>query len=480
MASEERDSGWEDNNIFQSGAESSSPIRPSPVRSRTRRSSAAPRSRKSTSAPPEYALAPKGKEKEKPVQGRASSVRPPESSFEPELPPALVKQSRRVGTRSRGPSMQPEELPHMNVVVIPDVVEEVEEPPSQESVATEPAVAEVTQVVEEAHQIVEAEDLEDIDEDADADEESGVEEDEHVVAVSKKLAADGQVVPHRVKAVSTPWYLRILITTLLLLGSSVVYDYKKDSASIGFCETGKATNDILEGLRVRWAAVETCNRENRTTLFPMPEPHNTESVLPPEPSQAPEASSEYSGDTNQDSQVELCPPLSLIPFHPDSCAPCPPHASCSPSRMTCENGYIIHPHPLLFFLPLPPSPSPTHSNAQNSYSLPSHSDNFAPSSGTIPQLVSKYVAYLLDGLPGLGPVALSPRCLEDPRRERLIGALGKGVDYILAEQRGQRLCAGIGAGEPAGTEAEEAKKWGMEVGVLKDDLKKKISVRVLL
>jgi len=49
--------------------------------------------------------------------------------------------------------------------------------------------------------------------------------------------------------------------------------------------------------------------------------------------------------------------------------------------------------------------------------------------GTAPSAHVEWVWNLIagaaNGLPGLGPVAFSPHCVEDPKRKRNIGALGK-------------------------------------------------------
>ncbi|KAJ3897375.1 hypothetical protein F5879DRAFT_996142 [Lentinula edodes] len=76
------DNDWEDNNILQSGAKSSSPLRPSPACSKGQKSSAGPRkSRKSMSAPPKVSPS------SLPLK---SSFMPnfslPQSKFEPEIP----------------------------------------------------------------------------------------------------------------------------------------------------------------------------------------------------------------------------------------------------------------------------------------------------------------------------------------------------------------------------------------------------------
>lgn len=410
-------------------------------------------------------------------------MKPPESAFEPELPPALVNQSRRVGTRSRTSSVQPpEEIPVQQPIVIPEVVEEVDEPSSQVTDLHDVPEVQAVEVEEETHEVIVTPNEVEVEDGGEGEEDvasASEEEEEESTALSKRSPEDSLVIRQRPHSATAPWYLRLLVMTLVLGGLSAIHSFKQESAPIGFCETGKMTNAVLEASRVHWAAIESCNRENRTTLFPPPDPHATESISPPEPSQAPEASGDYDPEAKDVSNVEPCPPPPLLPFlHPDSCTPCPPHASCSPTSMTCDNGYLIRPNPLLFFLPLPSSPSPANSNAQNSYTIPSHSEGMAPSSDTIPQLVSKYVALLLDGLPGLGSVALPPKCVEDPRRKRLIGALGRAVDSILAAERGRRLCAGIGAGKAVGSEAEEARKWGVEVDALKEGLRKKTSVSV--
>ena len=89
------------------------------------------------------------------------------------------------------------------------------------------------------------------------------------------------------------------------------------------------------------------------------------------------------------------------------------------------------------------------------------------------------LASALDGLPGFGPVALPPRCVENPRRKRHIGALGKAIESFLAHERGKRLCAGKGWGEKPGSEVEEAKKWGVEIEALKEAMRRKPSMSKL-
>lgn len=146
--------------------------------------------------------------------------------------------------------------------------------------------------------------------------------------------------------------------------------------------------------------------------------------------------------------------------------------------MTCDNGYILRSHPLLSLLPVPgtSSSSSLSSAALNTFTRPG---SLLSPSADIPELVYSAISLLLDGIPGIGPVALAPRCAEDPRRRRHIGALGKAIEAMLAAERGRRICAGMGADGPEGDDATEAQRWGLELGKLKDDLKKKTAPNLL-
>ena len=142
--------------------------------------------------------------------------------------------------------------------------------------------------------------------------------------------------------------------------------------------------------------------------------------------------------------------------------------------MMCENGYILRPHPLLYFQPVPGT-STMSSMAPSTFTRPS--DMLSPKTD-LPHFVYSMLSIFLDGLPGVGPIALPPHCAEDPRRKRHIGVLGKAVEAMLAAERGRRLCQGVNEGESVGDDNTEAKRWGVELGKLKDDLKRKTAVRV--
>lgn len=460
---EDPESGWEDNNIFQSGGESS-PMRPSPVRPKARKSLAArpaPKSRKSMSAPPEMLSSPsppknKGKERE-----RLSSVKPPESKFEPDLPAEVYKQ--REVPAHQSPFRQ--RLFARELSIVSDV-KEVEEPPSQE----EPPVA----AFDEAdHSPAHDEAVQSEDGEAYSDKEHDL-DDENVVAVSQRIADGGAIAKYDVadEAPRRHWFLRFIFALFVLSTTPVIYQYKQESSSIGFCDTGSSTNPVLDGLRAHRAAVYSCNVENRTTLWPHPGPDGTTSVLSPIPTAS---ATGVSGNSQLSATTEsavACPAPPLVPFaQPDECAPCPKHATCTPNSVTCENGYILRPHPLLAVFPVPYTNKEAHSALQT-FERPS---NFAAASD-VSRIVYSALSYALDGLPYLGPVAVPPRCVEDPRRKRHIGVLGKAIESILANERGRRLCEGVGVGVPEGDDAAEAQRWGIEVEKLRENIKEKTAV----
>ncbi|KAI0302261.1 Man1-Src1p-C-terminal domain-containing protein [Russula brevipes] len=428
------DSGWEDNNVFQSGAESSSPARP-PPKPRTRKA-AAPKastttrkaSRKATSAPPEYlsssspAHEPQDAEQQEYVE---PSVSPPQSNFAPHLSPEAIRENDNiVGGVQRSPfktfiTSPFKALSPLRVVETGGTIEEAEE----ENVDEEA----LEQIVEEQASAVNAEDMaEDASETDELDELDESEDGKQDLAVDRSMVEEPVVRPSLRSGVSP--LLRFLVVLASFLAYLIVGPYKAQSAALGYCDTGSKTNDILERLRTRNTAIEACNRENRTSLY-LPTPSVEE--VP-------------------------CPAPPLLPFFPDECTPCPEHATCTPNSVSCEHGFLLRPHPLLSFISLPPSDT-----------LSPHSQ-LAPSSNA----VLKVIATTLDGMPGLGPVALPPRCVEDPKRKRHIGVLGKAIEAVLGLERGKRLC--VSEVPPIqDTEGGEAKRWGMHLDALREAMKAK-------
>ncbi|KAI0336449.1 hypothetical protein GY45DRAFT_1315826 [Cubamyces sp. BRFM 1775] len=462
---EDPESGWEDNNIFQSGAESSSPIRPSPTRARARKSIVTtrppPKSRKSMSAPPQMSSPspPKSKGKER---DRFPSVKPPESTFAPELPPEVLRQSEETERRS---PFRDRFLKHQ-LSMVPDTQEE-EEPIFEDRPLDQPDFGEATSGAE-YDQPVQSE----IEE---ADSQKDEQLDEEVLAVSKRIADGGHLINRSSEGEEhhPSWLLRFFVSALALATLPALYQHKQESSDVGFCDAGSNTNSVLQSLRVHRAAVESCNRENRTTLWPLPGPDGTTSVLSPVPTaSAVDAASDSDLPDRSTSAVVLCPAPPLLPFiQPDECTPCPKHATCTPSSVTCENGFILRPHPLLAAFPVPVKQK----GALQSYERPS---SISPDSD-VSHIVYSVLSSVFDGLPYFGPVAFPPRCVEDPRRKRHIGVLGKAIESILANERGRRLCEGVGVGVPEGDEATEAQRWGIEVEKLREHIKEKTAPSML-
>lgn len=230
---------------------------------------------------------------------------------------------------------------------------------------------------------------------------------------------------------------RIVAWVLIAAFAYAIWSFKVESASIGFCERGKNTNQALQTILERRLAAATCNKEGRPFLY--------NSSLP-------------DGATE-----EPCPLPPLIPFEPSSCAPCPEHASCSQQSVTCDTGYLLKPNIFLSFIPV----------------LSSQSDLTTQYAPHLSKIFFRGVSYLTDGLPLFGSVGFPPRCTEDPKRKRNIGNLGKAIEARLAKERGRRVCRGD---RPDPSHADDsiksAIKWGVEIGKLKDDFKKTANVSI--
>jgi hypothetical protein len=230
----------------------------------------------------------------------------------------------------------------------------------------------------------------------------------------------------------TQLFARLLLWLVFLGSAYLAFNYKTESASIGFCDRGSNSSRALEDVLSRHAALEACSA-NRT----------------------------LSSSNNHDAETAPCPLPPLIPTpHPASCTPCPDHASCTQFGVTCDSGYILKPHIFFSFIPV----SPSQSSLTTSH-VPQLSEYFF-----------KVISALTDGLPGFGSVAFPPRCVEDPQRKRNIGALGKAIESMLGKERGRRVCHGLSTGTQA--DLPEAAKWGIEENQLRNVFRKKTAVRL--
>jgi len=368
-----------------------------------------------------------------PSQPKASPFSPPTSSFKPQLLPTSPVFGGLSSTLLRSPPdkhfpgadsspqretrlKRRESEEELNVIAVPETIEEESQGHDIQDVA--PAIAKGEPTSED--QVLVAEDAFLSDE-----------------TVSRGIRPKRRFMSYFLRLV----YLCFGITACY----SIVY-FKLESASIGYCDPGSDTNAALEQLKSQRVAIEACNGGNRTYLDQL------------------RLSIDHSTESLEDGEA-LCPLGPPIPgFHPERCTPCPDHATCTQFGVTCDPGFILHSPPLLFFLP--PSASPR----SNSLSLSS-----SPSA-----LIWRLLSEALDGLPGLGSIALPPRCIEDPKRKRHIGALGKAMESLLGRERGRRLCSGK-TNEPAQEmDGGEAKKWGYELEGLRDLMRKKAPVSWLL
>lgn len=262
-------------------------------------------------------------------------------------------------------------------------------------------------------------------------EESGL--DERVTSTSQYFPSTS-VNHQEPRAKSRSYLLTFLYAICFVVFSSVVIKYKRESASIGFCDAGSNSSRALQEFQAHISAIEPCIRANRTF---MDIPSNL-----------------FDAITAKDGTS--CPLLSLTPLpHPSACTPCPEYGSCSQHTVTCISGYLLRPHPILALL------SP-----------------FGAASSAPVDLVWTFISEAADGLPGLGPVAFPPHCIEDPKRKRNIGALGKAIEALLGQERGRRVCAGGEEGHLTASDSEggEAGKWGLEVEVLRETMKEKSAV----
>ena len=227
-------------------------------------------------------------------------------------------------------------------------------------------------------------------------------EDKATAEISRRIAGGGSdaVARRRASAVErpTPLWQRLFTVLLTLALASIVGQYKMESAPIGYCDTGTNTNAILKAREAERREIEGCHAQRV-------------------------------GESDPDA----CPPLPLIPIpHPQTCTPCPAHATCTRTDVMCDDGYIKSPHPFAL----------------------------------VP-----YLPEIANGLPALGPIAFPPRCIVDPIRKRSIGQLGKAVDFWLAKERGDRVCKGV-----PNNDGGDAVKWGIEVGELKELMKSRIPI----
>lgn len=369
----QEDSGWEDNNVFQSEPDTT------PVKPKSRRSSAAPRKskRKSTSVPPEEPISP------------ARSSIPPDTRFAPDLSDEILRENIAAASRwtNRGVSPSGTKVEEEYFTQLNDID------------------------TEDQHEDY---DVPDVDQDGMEDYE---EEDAQTLAISKRIAAGGQLSTPTKNTGSSFSFTNIVLLLLVFAAGNALVEHKTKLAEIGYCDTGKDSNTFLDKLRLLHDEEEQCRQVAKN-----------ESLINPD-------------------AIDSCTPPDIFPvLHPLECIPCPQQASCTQHTVACEKGFLLRTY----------NPFPVTRPVKFVYNEPTPEDYF-----------SKVKVALSNAWPYLGP-----QCVPDPTREAKIGSLGRAVRLFLAQERGKRLCAGDISKRPTVEEAAggEAKRWGLEIDLLKKDM----------
>ena len=348
----------------------------------------------------------------------------PESTFEPDIPVSL-----RVTRAARTSLIHQQEAEEQQYKYVPHPVKGEEPEEELEPDQAERSPDELASPIQESVQFS-------------SDASEVVQElQKSVSAVSRRIAQGADTLVPLIKPKRKTSGLNLLVRFIGLVAIGLVstfgYDYKVKSASIGLCDTGKDTNDAVVAAKERHTAMKECNFEHRPKLW---------------------------ADDREDN-----PDCPLPIFSPDSCTACPRHSACTQHTVTCETGYLVRPHPLLSFLPRPSTAT------SMSWSFP---EQWEPDYAV--DYVWKAIGMAANGLPGFGPIALPPRCVEDPKRKRHIGALGKAIEAFLAQERGRKLCAGMSPKEVKvdgeNEQLIESRTWGVSLDNLKGLLREKTAV----
>lgn len=141
--------------------------------------------------------------------------------------------------------------------------------------------------------------------------------------VTQKIASLGNgTLVSKARASNSVGWRQILTGFVVAIGSFALYSYKTDSASIGFCDTGKNTNAIVLQHLLEIEAEKSC----RDAIV-----KRTDAGLSADPDAA------------------SCK-TSILP-RATECTPCAPHAICAGHSITCEPAYILN-HNTLSSIPL--------------------------------------------------------------------------------------------------------------------------------
>ncbi|KAJ1310217.1 hypothetical protein OPQ81_006959 [Rhizoctonia solani] len=421
--SDANDSAWEDNNVFQSGAEDS-PVKPTrrqpksrtgppPVTRRTSK-------RNSTSASPQPQPRPSSSRSPEPQREVTPEpiVEPQGHADAPSSPPFVPRVPTTVSTPAGVPPAEEDESSSEEE----DEEEETQKPTNAADQSRGDELVEAAIDVEEPDQdslisdtAEEDQSYEQIDEPTDYNSTVA----QRIASIGRDAAAGKALVQRadiKVPPVIPRWLSLVLGFGLSIL-LSVTASYKAESSSIGWCDTGSNTNSIIAQREVAQAARYEC--AERLYL------NSTLGAVG--------LIESGGGAANRQEVLEglmggECTPLPLLPIpHPRTCTPCPEHATCTPPyEITCHPTYILKPHPL----------------------------------ESIPGLRA-----FASGLPGFGSVAFPPQCVEDDARKRKVSGVAKGMATYLETVKGERVCEGSVVGGKT-TDGGEPRKFGVKVNDL--------------
>ena len=376
---------YSDNNVFQSGPDSSSsPARPIPDRSAPKHKSTA-----KANIAPIPALSVLGGRRSVPRDERSYSagpvVVPVASAYEEEEEEEAAEEEEEVVEEVEQEEAEQED----------EEQEEVEDEEESTGRGITPEYDHLVPVSfgdsdSEVEENGEADQGEDVKEEAEEEDDSVVEVDPRTVAISRKIAKIGS---RDASAVATQpprpirpffslqnnlWRFVFTVGTLAALAS--VFEFKRTSSWVGYCDAGTNTN-----LRI----IELdATRQYRLTA-------------------ASECRYEWSDSISQAKYFSgpVCSPLPLKnPYDATTCTPCPKNATCVPDAVVCNPSFVLE-----------------------------------------PQLVTKipFVASIMNGIPGMGSVAFPPKCVPDLEQAKFMEGLGRGIEDWLSKTRGDRICAGV-------------------------------------
>ncbi|KAF8319370.1 hypothetical protein DL93DRAFT_2053738 [Clavulina sp. PMI_390] len=289
---DDEESGWEHDNVFQSGPEDSPPSRPAPRRSSLNPSTLRTPSRlseSSTNAPQPIASV------SRPSRGGSSLRFTGPLHHEVPVTPAPRGSATRLQPSIRAP---------VTPQVPPSVPEEEEEEDDDDASTYERA----NHAIDESNAV--------------SSRFSGNVARKSSPSKSQAVARRTQPPPDR-SFLAT--FSRFFVALFVVLSLTQLGLYRRESRAIGYCDAGSDSNSFLDEKRADRAAAQVCNAR----------------LLASGP------------DEGQDPHSRIvdgvaCELEPLIPLpQPDVCTPCPKRATCEGRIALCSGAFIPQPHPIV-------------------------------------------------------------------------------------------------------------------------------------